>query len=287
MLLEKKESQSIAEASDSSGSGGGALYDELKEVEIAHFRPPREEEASSSPFYFANQKKTSSQRKPTLPPWLSHRDDPAATPTKLRRLRNDLSSHLSSKQIATVLNSIRDASGNDPQKAGGASDFCSLLVNSLEMSDVSALVAAAFHYCSLVGVREREVRGEETVGGDPDATIKYLCALAGSGIEAYSPHSMKIALDAARLKAAEALAQTVVRPTAGGIVGDASNLRSLLLSVNGVGDWRALAIRSAACLYRLDGLKRWREGEGFDGRRTKEEARAGYEALHIFAPLGE
>jgi hypothetical protein len=155
------------------------------------------------------------------------------------------------------------------------------------MSDVSALVAAAFHYCSLVGVREREVRGEETVGGDPDATIKYLCALAGSGIEAYSPHSMKIALDAARLKAAEALAQTVVRPTAGGIVGDASNLRSLLLSVNGVGDWRALAIRSAACLYRLDGLKRWREAEGFDGRRTKEEARAGYEALHIYAPLGE
>jgi hypothetical protein len=100
---------------------------------------------------------------------------------------------------------------------------------------------------------------------------------------------MKIALDAARLKSIETLAQSVVKTPSSRIIGDAPNLRSLLLSVNEVGDWRALAIRSAACLYRLDGLRRWRRenGETVGKFRTTEESRAGHEALHIYAPLGE
>jgi hypothetical protein len=264
-----------------------SLYQDIEEVEIGHYKSSDAATAATSPFYFCQQKSSSPETK--LPPWLSLLD-PARAPQHLARLRNDLAPHLSPKQISSVIVAIRTAAKNDVQLAGAA-DFCSLLVNSLEMSDVSALIGSAFHYCSLVGVRERETGSVSRDGPDlmssalfSDPDTKYLCALAGSGIEAYSPHSMKIALDAARLKSIEALAARVVKTS----TSSSSNLRSLLLSINEEGDWRALAIRSAACLYRLKGLRKWREdGNGNGERRTEEESRVGHEALHIYAPLGE
>ncbi|KAL7533319.1 hypothetical protein ACHAXR_005168 [Thalassiosira sp. AJA248-18] len=54
----------------------------------------------------------------------------------------------------------------------------------------------------------------------------------------------------------------------------------MLLTVNEEGDWRALAIRSAACLYRLPGGTK-----GKTRTATPEESRASQEALHIYAPL--
>lgn len=261
-----------------------SLYQEIEEVEIGHYKA-KDASSDSSPFFFCHQKASPTQK---LPPWLSLLDAGKA-PQHLAKLRNDLEPHLSPKKIEQVIEAIRFAAKNDVQLAGAA-DFCSLLVNSLEMSDVSALIGSAFHYCSLVGVREREFSNTSSEGvnlmdsalcADPDT--KYLCALAGSGIESYSPHSMKIALDAARLKSIETVAANVVKTSSR----NSSNLRSLLLSINEEGDWRALAIRSAACLYRLKGLMRWREEGNSDERRTEEENRVGHEALHVYAPLGE
>ncbi|KAL3779203.1 hypothetical protein ACHAW5_009911 [Stephanodiscus triporus] len=238
----------------------------------------------------------------TLPPWLSLNREHAA-PMKIHKLRRDLAPHLSGREIERVLAAIRSASCDDLKKVAGAADFCSLLVNSLEMTDVPALCAAAFHYASLVSVRERELSSDESCSVEereclhqagPDA--KYLCALAGSGIEDFGSHSVKIALDAARLKSIESLAAAVVRRNGrlGPLrSGDARNLRSLLLTVNEEGDWRALAIRSAACLYRLKGLEvhRTTSGGGMttSNRKTRfatpEESRTSQEALHIYAPF--
>jgi ppGpp synthetase/RelA/SpoT-type nucleotidyltranferase len=261
-----------------------SFYDDIQEVKIGHYPKngiaSTNKASSASPFYFCQHKQPV-----TLPPWLSLLNPSMAT-SKLSALRRDLSPHLSPKQISTVMEALRAAAKSDVQLAGVA-EFCSLLVNSLEMSDVAALIGSAFHYCSLVGLREREMQMPQSPNqedGDVNhLDTKYLCALAGSGIESYSPHAMKIALDAARLKSMEATAAQVVKTCPQ----TSANLRSLLLSVNEVGDWRALAVRSAACLYRLRGLRKWRESglAGDENGRTEEEKRVGHEALHIYAPL--
>ncbi len=80
---------------------------------------------------------------------------------------------------------IRSASCDDLKKVAGAADFCSLLVNLLELIDVSALCAAAFHYASLVSVQEHELSSDESCSVEESECLqqagsdaKYLCALA-------------------------------------------------------------------------------------------------------------
>ena len=326
---------SASSSSSSLDNSPSQLYEEFEEVEIGHFQPPSSNSGSgirsststtsdNSPFFFASRqqattspqawRQTSPQKNggedadpapTTLPPWLSLNRAHAA-PLKLQKLRRDLAPHLSGREIERVVAAVRSASCDDLKKVAGAADFCSLLVNSLEMTDVPALCAAAFHYSSLVSVRERELSSDESCSVEeseclqqagPDA--KYLCALAGSGIEDFGSHSVKIALDAARLKSMESLAVAVVRKNGrlGPLrSGHACNLRSLLLTVNEEGDWRALAIRSAACLYRLKGLEAYHIATGEGGmttttakRKTRsvtpEESRTSQEALHIYAPF--
>ena len=70
--------------------------------------------------------------------------------------------------------------------------------------------------------------------------------------------SVSVGLEWKWLKSVETLAQSVVKMPSSRIIGDAPNLQSLSLSMNKVGDWRALAIWSAACLYSLKGLMKWR-----------------------------
>lgn len=293
------------------------LYDDFEEFEIfkqSAFRQKQMEHGdgevnSKSPFFFASvadevDTAEIDEDPVTMPPWLSLNQARFA-PLKLRKLQRDLASHLSTKEIEDVVAAIHSASNRDAKMVAGASDFCSILVNSLEMTDVPALCASAFHYCSLVSIRERMVDGEipdyaecsveETICLDAGgADARYLCALAGSGVEEFGSHAVKIALDAARLKSMEMLATSVVGKT--GKIGyidnvDAENLRSLLLSVNDMGDWRALAIRAASCLYRLEGLEAYRTmSVDVDSKRTThtptlEETRASQEALHIYAPL--
>eukprot|EP00970_Alexandrium_tamarense_P016707 scaffold7172_cov119-Alexandrium_tamarense.AAC.14 len=318
-------------------SPSSQLYEEFQEVEIGHFHPN-----NRSPFFFASMKSSGTataspftttttnnnnnneeeedstllplnqQQPTTLPPWLTLNQSSFA-PMKLRKLSRDLTPHLSKLEIQRVTSAIHMASRGDYKKVAGAADFCSILVNTLEMSDVPALCASAFHYCSLVSVRERDLNSIRSSNVEVDegecsvenqecldsagSDAKYLCALAGSGVENYGNHAVKIALDAARLKSMESLATTVVRKNGklGHLrSGDARNLRSLLLSVNEEGDWRALAIRSAACLYRLEGLEAYKStsscsSSSYNPKKarapTLEESRASQEALHIYAPL--
>ncbi len=110
---------------------------------------------------------TTSATSSSLPPWLALHGAHAA-PSNLIRLRRDLTSHLSSREIERVISSIQCASCGDLGKVAGASDFCSLLVNALEMTDVSALCAAAFHYATSVLVRERELMSLSTTSTSPD-----------------------------------------------------------------------------------------------------------------------
>lgn len=314
--METQSARAGSVSGPSSLSTSSQLYEDFEEVEIGHFRAPHKSDEreptgrGNSPFFFASLRQDGSQAEEdldamslTMPPWLSLNQARFA-PMKLRKLQRDLGPHLSGKEIEKVVAAIHMASGDDRKKVAGAADFCSILVNSLEMTDVPALCAAAFHYSSLVSVRENELCGgsnqscslEEkeclkTAGSD----AKYLCALAGCGIENFGTHAVKIALDAARLKSMETLAAKVVRKN--GRLGrlrfaDAQNLRSLLLTVNDEGDWRALAVRSAACLYRLEGLEAHRSLLSPSGWRrgrtrvvTPDESRTSQEALHIYAPL--
>lgn len=350
--------------------GDSQLYDEFVEVEIGQFHSSEETPGftaamnyvgsddisssednsingvgvstlSSSQFFFASRPlevRTSTTASPyvnteredlTLPPWLLLNNANSAT-MNLIKLRRDLGPHISSKQIDRIVRAIRSASNNDLKKVAGATKFCSILVNSLEMTDPESLCAAAFHYASLVAVRERELSLTMTskgTGNDDESCLveeneclyqagpdaRYLCALAGSGIEDFGSLTVKIALDAARLKSMESLAAAVLSLKNGRLgplrSSDARNLRSLLLTVNEEGDWRALAIRSAACLYRLEGLTTYRsmmdgakpmkkteqrilarrDGAMTNKKKTRpptpEESRTSQEALHIYAPF--
>ena len=63
-----------------------------------------------------------------------------------------------------------------------------------------------------------------------------------------------------------------------------ANMQNLLLSETR--DWRSLAIRTAACLYRLRGLQAARDhGPAPTAPLTSEEVRQSRDALHIYAPL--
>jgi len=164
-----------------------------------------EDESDESPFFFASVARESEDPAPpppppsgpaaSLPPWLLH-VPPRSASVRLRKLRSDLRPHLSARETETVVGAVRTAASGDPRKVAGAADFCSILVNSLELAGVSVLCAAAFHYCSLVAVREREAEeasgggggGREECGVEEEeclrqagADAKFLCALAGSG----------------------------------------------------------------------------------------------------------
>ena len=114
-------------------------------------------------------------------------------------------------------------------------------------------------------------------------------------ISQFGEDAARIAEATARIKKAEVLADTVafarstnpeglvesqdltVRgPTPS--IDEADTLRSLLISVSE--DWRGLAIRSVACLYRLRGIVQFGGGE-----RTSEVAKAAREAVRVYAPI--
>jgi len=97
---------------------------------------------------------------------------------------------------------------------------------------------------------------------------------------------VQIERDASRLKRLEMVASMVMNniPTNSHKVTPdsekADNLRNLFLTESK--DWRALAIRGAACLYRLRGIFRASESVH---PLSKDDNRVCREALHIYAPL--
>jgi len=194
-----------------------------------------------------------------LPPWLASSKSHLAE-SNLQELTNAMrASFFTENESLRLVSAIEEAANGDRNLLAGAADFCLILVETMEMG-LQALVAAAFHYCSCVTARTH---------GNGHLSLP-------TSIEAFGIHAVSIAHDAARLKQLEMVAAMVmqneghrVRPDKR----DAENLQSLLLSETK--DWRGLAIRSAACLYRLRGLS----------SMTPESGRVAREALYIYAPL--
>jgi (p)ppGpp synthase/HD superfamily hydrolase len=181
-------------------------------------------------------------------------------------------SYFTPSEVAGVIVVIQDAANGDKSQIAGAADFLLILVETMEMG-YNALVAAAFHYCSCVTARQQ--------GG-----LGNLALLEHEQTESFGEHVVSISRDAARLKHLENVAAAVMDTQGVARVSpnsaDAENIRNLLLSETN--DWRALAIRSAACLYRLRGLLQ--AGNNSQQQRlTRERARTAREALYIYAPL--
>jgi len=121
------------------------------------------------------------------------------------------------------------------------------------------------------------------------------------GVQKYGNAASEIASSAARIKRAEIMAGTVLSGdvTTSPTREQAEAYRGLLLSV--MDDWRSLAIRAVACLYRLHGIirhtnatvnSRKRRGKMEESSRrsdvlTPEVVRAAREALYIYAPLAQ
>lgn len=114
-------------------------------------------------------------------------------------------------------------------------------------------------------------------------------------ISQFGEDAARIAEATARIKKAELLADTVAFASSTNPEGlaksqdltvrgptpsidEADTLRSLLISVSE--DWRGLAIRSVACLYRLRGIVQFGGGE-----RSSEVAKAAREAVRVYAPI--
>ena len=204
-----------------------------------------------------------------LPTWLSVPRSHLLE-TTIQNLRTSMmTSFFSENEVIKLTLAIEEAAFGDAQKMAGAAEFCLIMVETMEMG-LNALVAAAFHYCANVSARERESLGN--VWEQPEL----------QGIKMFGTHAFDIATDASRLKHMEMVFSQIIRnPKANRVsldARDAYNLKNLLLSETK--DWRALAIRTAACLYRLKGLEKAKLA-----KLTPEAVRASREALHIFAPL--
>ena len=296
----------------------GDICDEVSQEPLSSVSE-RMEESISFPYpppprpdlFFCYEDKLKRGKK--LPPWLEvlRAQD---LEVKLRRLRDSLSrSYLVNNQPEDVLRALEVACDGDPVKMSGVAELCVPLIESMEM-DRDTIIAAIFHYNSCLTVREKmldyymslalssrsnsESSDLSTVEKHPSYRIldidesTYLLPLAGSGIEQFGDNVVKVALNAAKIKRTEVVSRKSVK----NYREDAHNLRSLLLSVTG--DWRSLAIRANASLFRMRGLLRARSTsrmnaslkETFKGSPnhsplTKDEIREGKEALYVYAPL--
>lgn len=243
-----------------------------------------------------------------LPPWLVVLQAQDME-SKLEKLRDALGrSYLVNDQPDDVLRAINIACHGDPVKISGVAELCLPLVEDMDMGR-DTIVAAAFHYSSCFAVRERMLLQSDD---DDDSSYSssstcsastaldpalldestYLLPLAGCGIEQFGEHAVKIALNTARIKRTEVVIRTSIQH----YHREADNLRSLLLSVTG--DWRALAIRANASLFRMRGLLRSRAlynyhySSSLKSMKSKfyspllpDEIREAKEALYIYAPL--
>jgi len=220
-----------------------------------------------------------------LPLWL-RKEQGTSAERKLESLKRImLRSNLSQNEVDAVEDAIRIASKGDLRKLAGSADFCRILTENMEVG-VTTLVAAAFHFC--VGVSGRE----DSVENDSASLISfwdnyYTSDLAE--VDKFDPSIRAVVRNAASLKRIELITLAVVKkqPSSKTLPRmsqtDLLNMRSLLLSETK--DWRALAIRLAACLYRLRGMQEARNERDETDTFSSDEIHIAREALHVFAPL--
>jgi len=237
-----------------------------------------------------------------LPVWL--RDDQGhlvqENIDKLRRAMLHSSSFFTESEAMKLTYAIRKAANQNSHKMAGAAEFCLIMVETMEMG-LNALVAAAFHYCECVDARERSVslRTTQFEEDDVDSLSHWEFRLPPLGIESFGDHAAQIERDAARLKRLEVVASMVVHNSntnnniSNNNINNSNNNAAenlLNLYTTEAKDWRALAIRGAACLYRLRGILKeqhqQQEQEGSSSSKlTKEANRVCREAFRIYAPL--
>lgn len=210
-----------------------------------------------------------------LPDWLSA-SKAHLIHQNLDQLRNAmLHSFFTENEILKLTYAIQEAAGGDENKIAGAAEFCSIMVETMEMG-LNALVAGAFHYCSCVRARELD----STCSSSEQDSWEICLGPEPKNMETFGMHALHIERDASRLKRLEMVASMVETPNSQG----ADNLRNLFLTESK--DWRALAIRGAACLYRLKGiLKTLYTQQTNQYHLSKENNRVCREALKIYAPL--
>lgn len=226
-----------------------------------------------------------------MPSWLRPSGDLAAGKLiALREIMKQSDSYLSQLEAEQVISAIKEASQGDLQKVAGAVDFCLVLIETMEMG-VATLIAAAFHYCDAYTARQLAATESNT----SFSHLKYWSKQNQEDVYSDTARAIKIGQDAhqlikdsARIKRAELSASEGLksRPTPK----ESANIRKMLLTETH--DWRALAIRSAASLYRLRGIyEHFEENERDNGNGSSPSAYSSYdlrvarEALAIHAPL--
>ena len=258
------------------------------------------------------------QMRSRLPTWLQTAPQTSAeAELALSTLRDAMvSSYLTPSEASAVLAAIQHSAPHHPSKLGGAAQFCHILVDTMEMG-VTSLIAAVRHYCECYDVREHEARHGFSSGGTtllPSGASLEMFEMAarafasseanlyGGGSTLYPPfqaaahkndrnggapsEAARIASDASGLKRTEAVARTTFRGGQGSRRDAHANMHMQNLLLSETRDWRALAIRTAACLYRLRGLQAPRDGGAAPAAPlTSEEVRQCRDALHIYAPL--
>jgi ppGpp synthetase/RelA/SpoT-type nucleotidyltranferase len=209
-----------------------------------------------------------------LPSWLRLEKAHLLHPN-MERLRSSMrSSFFTESEVLKLNYAIQEAAGGDAQRMAGAAEFCHIMVETMEMG-LNALIAAAFHYSHCVDARQVSCALPHR-----DLT-PWAEDLPHHGIESFGKHALAIERDAARLKRLEMVASMVHSNNSHRVTPDeqeADNLRNLFLTE--AKDWRALAIRGAACLYRLRGII-----TADEEKVTKETGRVCREALRIYAPI--
>jgi (p)ppGpp synthase/HD superfamily hydrolase len=189
-----------------------------------------------------------------------------------------LNSFFSENEIVKLVHAIQKASAGDRNKMAQAAEFCLILVETMEIG-LSALLAAAFHFCSCVTAREQSLL--LPFGASPSGLWEHQ---EHAGLSSFGEHAVAIARDAASLKRLEMVAAEIMQSPRKSVrvvpdARDSENLQRLLLTESK--DWRALAIRSAACLYRMRGIQ-----ESLPkGDLSPEAVRVAREAIYIFAPM--
>ncbi len=213
-----------------------------------------------------------------MPTWL--RPCGSKAETKLTKLREYMvGSYLSQVEADTVISAIRDSSSGDLNKMAGAADFILLLVETMEMG-ANTLIAAAFHYCECFVARQKGAILNPTAFVASDYWVEVAKQDNKARRIKFGDDADRIAADAARLKRTEMIMGKSLRskPKAQ----DSENMRKMLLSETK--DWRALALRSAGCLYRLRGIYKARESSG-DDVVSSDDINVAHVALAIYAPL--
>ena len=214
-----------------------------------------------------------------MPIWLRPSGDRAEE--ELTKLRESMiGSYFSHSEAQTVISAIQEASLGDLNMMTGAAEFCSLLVETMEMG-VNTLTAAAFHFCDCYVARQNSSRLQPAFSSSEYwSQIKShehneRCVKFGHTAD-------RIAKCTASLKQTEMTAEQSLKSKPSRQ--DYETIRNMLHSKTK--DWRALAIRSAGCLYRLRGINKNRDESQTTTTTTKSnEMRVAHEALSIYAPL--